>query len=316
MSLPAYMLPIAYHCGLAPELARQFRTESTAADAGLAYEALVQGDEAAPELLARLEPKERQRVEALPRPELPEGARHQVHFALDATGRSVEYNSLRRVVRGRADVTWPEQADQLLVVGDFKAGATWIEDGAESLQVAAAGFALADATGARAMRTGIYRAALGRWLWSEDIDLGSEKAAEMWRRILVAVERKPVAAPGPWCEGCWQRGHCPERLLPVLSGDVDEALKPFTVDGPPLTPSRAAVGLRVVAAMRDVADRAEEHIRAAVRDGLRIEQDGKVYGPSEVAGRVTADVGALERDGATQYLRVGKSYQRWGWRRA
>lgn len=317
-------LPQAEKCGLAPKLHIDHPTASgRAALKGTAYHARASGDrEKAAAALDVLTAAERAEVMSWPIPEAPDGAVRERPVGLTARGRFAAYGSDGVLTEGTLDVGWleaatPEQGStSVAVVGDYKSGVMPVEDGPLSLQLAAYGFAMADFWGAPAMRLGIWYARRGEWDWSPTILLDGEVAADLWRRVLYAASSPPVANPGVACETCWERGHCPERLLPALDGSAAEVLGPFMAGGPELTPARAAQGLRLIAAMRDVADRAEEQVRAAVLAGMCVEQDGKVYAPSDVAGRLTADVKQLEADGLTQYLRRGIGYRRWGWRRA
>jgi hypothetical protein len=306
------MLPIAYHCGLSVKLSREHRTESVYTAAGHAYEAIVQGDPKAPDLLQALTPEERERVEAMPRPELPPNVEHQIQFALDAVGRSVPYDSPDRITRGRADMRWVE--GDTVHVPDIKAGNTWVDP--ETLQVAAAGFAFADELGLPNMRLGIWRAQDGRFLWSDVIPVDSEKAAELWRRILIAVGRGEIAGPGAHCADCFQRGVCPERLLPAMAATTAPELAPFTNGGPALTEENAARAIMVLDAMEDLVKRGWEQIEAAVGAGLVIKANGKVWRPSICQGRERVDVAAIRRDGLTDYITRGAPYQRWGWKKA
>lgn len=325
-------LPIAEHCGLAPELAKQHeRGDRRDALIGTAYHALVAKDPKAMDHVDALTVDERRQLMARAVPtDLPPVRSHEIKIGLTPQGRWAEYGARGNLTEGTADIAWLEApgavvrgdveeppAVSTLVLADVKAGPWSVEDGPLSLQLAAYAFALADHWRAQAFRPAIWYYGEARWDWGPVVLLDSEEAADLWRRVVIAATKRPEATPGPWCDRCYERAHCPARLLPALAGPLAPELEPFIVDGPPLTPERAADGLRVIAAMREVAERAEEQIRAEVRKGLRLEVGGKVYGPSFVQGRETIDKAALERDGlAEQYTRRGKPYERWGWRRA
>lgn len=310
------LLSIAEHCGLAPALAMAERQgPGRAALMGSAYHALVAGDAArARDLLAELTVEERAEVEGRAQPtDLPNARGHEVAVGITPEGRWASKGAPGNLTQGRADIVWYE--DGTVTVVDLKSAPWSVDDGPLSLQLVVYGFALADKWNADRMKLGIWYYREARWEWADPIALDSPEAADLWRRILIAANKRPEGTPGPWCDTCWQRPRCPVRLLPAMAGPTAPELAPFVVGGGELTAERAAVGLRVIGAMREVADRAEEHIRAAVRSGLMLADGGKVYGPTFARGRTTADVRALEADGQGKYLRQGRPYERWGWKR-
>ena len=307
-------LPQAEKCGLSPALAAAHPdAPGRAGLKGVAFHARAARHPRAADALDALTADERAEVEGWEAPELPPGAVHEFPVGLLPTGRFQGHGYDGNLTEGTLDVGWRE--GDVAVVGDYKTGERPIEDGPLSLQLAAYGFALADLWQLPKMRLGIWYTRRGEWDWSDDIELDGPVAGDLWRRVLYAASQPPIASPGVACETCYQRGRCPERLLPAIQG-ADVALVPFMAGGPELTAARAAAGLQLISAMRDVCDRAEEHVRAAVRNGMRLEIAGKVYEPTECQGRETADLAALRRDGLTQYVRRGGSYLRWTWRKA
>lgn len=324
-------LPIAEHCGLAPELAaRTERGDRRDALIGKAYHAIASKDPKAVDHVDVLTVAERKELvrRALPT-DVPDFASHEIRIGLTPQGRWADHGARGNLTEGTADIAWLEEPAAIpryagedpptvptLVLADVKNGPWSVDEGPISLQMVAYAFALADHWRAQAFRPAIWYYGEARWDWGPVILLDSDEAADLWRRVVIAATKRPEATPGPWCDRCFERAHCPARLLPALAGPAAPELAPFVEGGPELTPETAATGLRVIAAMRDVADRAEEHLRAAVRAGLRMEVGGKVYGPSFVKGRQSVDAAALERDGlAEQYMKQGAPYERWGWRR-
>lgn len=313
-------LPVAEHCGLSPAIAAEHpEAPGRGAFKGKAYHARVARQADAADLMALLTEAERTEVEgwALPTDE-PAGAEHEIALGLTMVGRYSPHGTAGNLTDGTTDVAWATgaAAELTAVVGDYKTGALHVEDGPRSLQLVGYGFAYANKIGAQHMRLGIWYAREARWDWGAAIALDSPEAADLWRRVTVAATNPPIAAPGPWCDSCFQRHRCPARLLPALAGPLAPELAPFVAGAADLTPAAAATGLRVIAAMREVADRAEEHLRAAVRGGLQLVEGGKIYGPSMVAGRRSADVASLEAAGLTEYIKPARPYERWGWRRA
>lgn len=317
------MLGIAEKCGLAPVLAaNSIIGAGTRGRVGTAYHAVAAGASLA-DVTDGLTKEELADLAELRWPgDIPAGATRERTLGLSPLGRYAEPGTPGNLTEGTPDVFWHSTAAEagtknIACIVDYKTGQLPVEDGPLSLQLVAYGFAVADLLGADAMKLGIwYARGAGRWDWSDAIPLDSEQAADLWKRVLAAAQAKPTAQPGPHCEGCWQRAICPARLLPAIDGTALGELEPFQ-GGAELTPARAEVGLRLISAMREVADRAEEHIRAEITAGrLHLERDGKVYGPSEVSGRRSASVEELVKAGLTQYVRQGKPYLRWQWRRA
>lgn len=132
-------------------------------------------------------------------------------------------------------------------------------------------------------------------------------------RVRHAANRQPVATPGSHCAGCYQRQVCPswrERAATAL------ALLPRTPTDLTLTDEQAAELVLRVQAVKEAAELAEELAKSHVRNGGRIVANGKEWLPANVNGRKTADVKALEAAGLHEYIREGRPYERWGWKRA
>ena len=317
------LLPISEKCGLAHVLAENDpRASGSRARVGTAYHAVAAGDPKANNLIEALTDSEKGELAELRWPgDIPADATRERRLGLSPTGRYAEPGTPGNLTEGTPDVFWLNESSpmgKMATVVDYKTGQLPVEDGPLSLQLVAYGFAVADLLGADSMCLGIwYARGEGRWDWSNEIPLDSEQAGDLWKRVTAAATAPPEARPGPHCEGCWQRAICPARLLPAVDGSALGELEPFMEgSGTELTGPRAEVGLRLISAMREVADRAEEHIRAEVTAGrLRIERDGKVYGPSEVAGRRSASVEDLTKAGLLQYVKQGKPYLRWAWKR-
>lgn len=61
---------------------------------------------------------------------------------------------------------------------------------------------------------------------------------------------------------------------------------------------------------------AKELAEAHVHHGGKITSNGKVWMPTQMPGRASADLEALRRDNLTKYIRTGKPFERFGWRKA
>ena len=114
--------------------------------------------------------------------------------------------SHKMLTAGRADVCWFEAP--VAVVGDMKTGRDHLGPPERLPQIAALGFAAADAYGAEAMRLGVYYARDGVWEWSEDIGLDSDKAAELWDMVSTYARVDESPRPGTYCGACWERKGC------------------------------------------------------------------------------------------------------------
>ena len=320
-------LPQSEKCGLSAALAlNDPRGPGTRGRIGTGYHALAAGASRAEvyDTLTKEEMADMDELVVPPPGTIPANATRERTLGLSPTGRYAEPGTPGNLTEGTPDVFWAKEANTILVdspmvavVADYKTGQLPVEDGPLSLQLVAYGFAVADLLGADSMCLGIwYARGEGCWDWSNEIPLDSEQAGDLWKRVTAAATAPPEARPGPHCESCWQRAICPARLLPAVDGSALGELEPFMEgSGTELTGPRAEVGLRLISAMREVADRAEEHIRAEVVAGrLTLERDGKIYGPSEVAGRRSASVEDLTKAGLLQYVKQGKPYLRWAWR--
>jgi hypothetical protein len=289
-------LQIAEHCGLAPRLAEQFPEASAAAD---------RGTEIHRQIAAR-KPESAEAKAALDfLAGLPDAMiEHEVRLRLEDpdSGELITAGTADAIIRG---------SEGLLVV-DWKTGnPDYVEAPEDNLQLWA--YALA-AMSHETDRIGVALAFLdGSRLDLRRSDmLPCEMTWPLFERIRKAATRPPVATPGDHCGRCWQRWHCDAYR--------DRARHALTIVNEPrdlaLTDDTAAELLRRAELVEEAAKMAKELVKSHVRNGGRIESNGKVYVPQTVAGRRTADVAALERDGLAQYVKQGESYERWSWRRA
>lgn len=223
---------------------------------------------------------------------------------LDANGNYCDYNSLDAVTGGTVDAAW--ESGDLCTVIDYKTGERYPEGW--ELQLAVYGLALAHKWKCHIMRLGIYLCREDRWIWTEDIPLDSEQAGTLYGRIMDAAKAQPVAKIGSHCGECWQRQHCPARLLPAYSGVT--ALVPF-IEANGLCLTNLGQAYQLVGAMSDIVDRAKEQIRAFVyqQGGSVPLGDGKELVLTEVQGRESADLAAIKEAGLTQYIKRGSPYQ-------
>lgn len=153
--------------------------------------------------------------------------------------------------------------------------------------------------------------------------LFTEETHASWflRVSKAASQPRDVACPGDWCGACRQRFHCPSweaRSKLALSVFEDET-GVVGEDGEfhlEITNENAGDLSTRIKTVRQAADLAEEQLKAFVRAGGRCVVGGKEYYLGSRAGRKTADIAALERDGLDKYIKQGDPHEHAGWRKA
>lgn len=245
----------------------------------------------------------------------PAGAMHEWAFALNRQGGLVGWDDPDRVTRGFIDHWWQEPG--LYVVRDDKTGERPVTHPADNLQLAPYLVAAGQVASFGAKPVGeVANPKLGR-LVRHEYQPGEVEA--LWERFLRAEAKTRVvpvlAEPGGHCADCYERLRCDVRLLPALRENITQEMEPFILgSGAGLTVATAAVALRTVQAMKDVAERADEHLRAWVLENGPIVDGTKEWGPSESQGRESADLKLLKADGLTKYIKRGAPYQTFRWR--
>ncbi len=171
----------------------------------------------------------------------------------------------------------------IVVVVDWKTGRREnVPPVDENLQLLAYGLAAGLASDAKGFRCIIA------FLDGDRVDADESRIyhqADWWpllERVKAAASRPAVATPGAHCGGCYQRAHCSS-----WTARASTALALIERRELELTPETAAQLLLRVQAVREAADFAEEMARSFVRNGGRIEADGKAYAPQMVNGRRT-----------------------------
>lgn len=303
-------LAIAKHCQLSPVLAARYPETNANIARGQAVDAQVTAwinegtspaDPAAADCVRWLE-------------------RHMSELAAQVECSLVEDDHV--ITRGTADVVGVDSCDRCLIVVDLKkqeqyyAGKLALPD--ENLQLHA--YAIASV---RARALSRYRTAL--------LLFGDRDCTSYWSREYTRVEWTPkldeirnicaqesphgtvdpIGQAGAHCTDCYPRLHCRHWALPAYEGE--SALAPLLSGD--LTPERAGQGALAVKAIREMADRAEEILKAYRRqagEGSVVAGD-KQWGPVIQRGRKSADVAALERDGLHQYLKQGHPVEAWRW---
>lgn len=291
-------LQMAEHCGLSAQLGEQFPEQSDAAARGtaihaeIAARAPVTGEAAAA-------------VAAL------DGVTGKVELEVAVELHDPETGEL--ITAGTADVVIDDGTT--VTIWDWKTGRPeFVTEAAGNMQLHSYALAVALQRGRDAYAV---RAVFLDSDGAHPSEASAVAGAEMWtmlNRIKAAAARPAVATPGEHCARCWSRVHCHawrDRVstsLALIHASASSDLQ--------LTDETAtALALRL-ADVKKAAEAAEDMVKAHVRAGGRVEHDGKVYAPTQVAGRKTADVKALEAAGLHEYMKQGAGYEIWKWRRA
>lgn len=317
----ASALTIARLCGLAPVLAEAHPYSMREGLVGVTFHAICEGDEEkAKTLSARLTTAERAEILGFHKPtDVPDGAIWEQPLAIDINGRAATYIKVEpgkpyegnAITQGTPDVMWVE--DGVAKVGDIKTGARVQFTPSRAPQIIAYGFMWAAKTGAERMEVGIWNAREGEWRWSGEIALDSEEAGDLWGEIVAASAMPAEAVVGPHCGECYSRMYCPARLLP--HSQLETELAPMAGGGE-LTMDTAARGLEIIAGMRDLAKRAEEHLKAFVREHGPIEKNGKLWQGYPTKGKRSGPTLAeLEAVGLGDMIKQGNPSERWEWRK-
>ena len=215
----------------------------------------------------------------------------------------------------------PPGEEPILLVVDWKSGhKAYVTDPDENLQLHAYALGMAIALGYTRYQLVVV------FLREEGVEEVRSKVIEgdsqwvMLERIKDIQGRQPEANPGPWCHDCWQSEVCPsfrERvklaltLLPSYE-EIAEAIKTKVQ----LTNEQATELVMRCQNIMDACKLAKEMVEAHVLRGGKVTANGKVWGPTQMPGRASADLDALRRDGLEKYIKVGQPFARFGWRKA
>ena len=226
----------------------------------------------------------------------------------------------RIITKGTPDIVAEDQWTRDLVIVDLKKReqVTYgkVPDADNNLQLHA--YAIAHALRDEYQR---YRTCL--------LTFGEGRAEALWSRTYTSVEWRPIlerikaiclrphsdsgedpiGRAGPHCTDCYARLHCPHWALPAHQGP--SALAPFTEGG--LTVDNIERAYLAAKSVKELGERALDLIKAfrLIHGPGSVVVGEKSWEPIATAGRKTADVQALERDGLGQYVRQGEGYEQW-----
>ncbi len=279
MTARASALPILQYCGLYGELAAKHGAGRRAA-MGRAFHAVCDDahTEEASRALAALTDDERAEIATWHPPDpLPIEGRDLLWE--DATREEAVWADAdlqpcpkdEAVITGHPDAWW--HVGDMIVVGDIKATA-YAADGPDTLQLHAYGQILANREGADGYQLALWYADEGRWDVGERVDLHSPEGADWAERVYLAATQPPEPNTGPHCRRCWQRGHCPEWVIPDLVGALEPLTRPE-----PLTPEEALAALKTYERAKDTLARVKEILEAYAdsEGGIVDPEAGKVW---------------------------------------
>lgn len=225
------------------------------------------------------------------------------------------------ITEGTPDIAVLAPPD-LAVIVDLKKREQWhagrLSAPDENLQLHAYGLAWAIRTGATAYKLALclFGDGTAELLWSQAYPV--ESAKTLLDRVRRICDRRnvsmiggprPRATAGPHCLQCYPRLHCPSWTLPANDGDT--ALAPMTQPGG-LTPENSGRALQAVLALRDVAERGQEILKAYVAQHGPIVVGDRQWGPVRMPGRKSGpSVEELEAQGLGHLVKQGRPYEQW-----
>lgn len=250
----------------------------------------------------------------------------ELELAINEYREPVAYDSPDAIARGKLDVGWienrgPENTPTAIIV-DHKTG-HWVDVRKHMLQLA--GYAIAYARLREVRHVVMYvhlvreskvicvkadETADGEGIYMLDLD-GPEGSA-LWQRVLVAamnVDTEYVV--GSHCSDCFERMHCPARMLPASA--LLEKMAAMKA-GEDAEHDQVRDMLVAADALADTAKNAKEFAQAWVRARGNITDGGRVYAASESKGRRTAQVDELLAAGLDKYVKDGAPGIRFGWK--
>jgi len=276
-------------------------------------------------LYDRLTPEEQATIDKWKRPEpfeaggitfRYEDAIKESPVGLDENCAPVEPDDPYAISAGTPDMYWIVTIEEQRVayVPDLKRS-EWTSE-VDSLQLHFYGLAVAAKHDCDAYVTGIWALEEGTWEWGQLIDVFMDGGG-IWDRVkAAALNTGGEASFGAHCSKCWNRGNCPEWLMPPEVGQ--STLAPLT-EGAELDQASA---LKLLLACKRVEDTRKKALKAlklyADNVGGIVSEDGKkVWSVGKVSGRLGLDKKALEEDYPgllAKYQSRGPKTDRYDWR--
>ncbi len=214
-------------------------------------------------------------------------------------------------ITGTADLVWVD-ADGVVNVVDWKTGKPEnVVEPSGNLQLGCYGLAALDMFESSGLRVWlVFLDGSNATPYSHTYDWAG--LARMEAEILAAAKVDlNEAKVGTHCMECYQRQVCP-------SWGTREQLALATTEEKTLKITNENAG-RIALAIEAAEERLEfvkKALKAHHKAGGEIRSGDKVYAPSMVKGRESADLDAIRKAGATEFLKQGAPFERWSWRKA
>ena len=296
------MLSRAELCGYAPVLAETYPEQGDAAERGTAIHAEIaaalkgEAQATTPEALAAFKWAYENTTGEM---------RIEQHVAL------VNPITMDIITEGTPDLVAGPLTNGVMLVVDWKSGRKEnVEEAATNLQLIAYGLATCG----------------GRPFQCVLVFLDGNKAADQWsavfepdelqrllERVIAAAARDPIPHPGDHCTSCYQRRYCH-----AWQARERQALAVITPGGEVITPensTRLAEMIQLVDGDNGWLAMAKAAMKAYVQGGGEVIRGGKRATYPLVAGRESADLEALRRDGMTKYIKKSGKYEKLTWRK-
>ena len=293
------ILARAEKCGYVPVLAEKYPEEGDAAGkgklihTGIATHAL---DDRYPEIAAAWK-----WIEA--------NVTGRMHFEQHAT--LIDPISMEIITEGTPDLVAGPTAHGVMLVVDWKTGRKEnVEDATTNLQLIAYGLATCEGLPFQCVLV-FLDGDTADPQWSDVFE--PDEHALLLERAKRAANKEPIPHPGDHCGSCYQRRYChawqareQQALVPLGQGH-----KEVTADNA----NQLAEMIALVDGDNGWLAQAKAAMKAFVLGGGEVMRNGKRATYGLVAGRESADMEALRRDGLTKYIKRGGKYEKLTWRK-
>lgn len=309
----------AFYCGQSAELNAKHGA-GRAALLGSAFHAACSGSSNSQHLRSLLTIDERNQLDQMhsPLPITVNGvelvyadAAKELPVGLTLDGQYAESGEV--LTAGTLDLAWTfRHGEQRTVyVADIKKRTANVENGPDSLQLAAYGLAFASKVQADYLCMGLWDATDAFWLWGELVDMEWDAPA-LFERVKAAALNRGEYVTGRHCMSCYACLHCPEQVLPAIAQQTELAA---LTDGS-ITPDNAPKLLRLATMMEETGKQARMLLKMYAKHGGIVRENGKVWGPSMRRGRESVSVKAVRDafgDKADKVIKVGESFEVFAW---
>lgn len=251
-----------------------------------------------------------------------ESAEKEVELGLDEYGNYAAPEDARCISVGHMDMGWIKEVPlddttsmRVAFAADIKKTSYTVQEGAESLQLHAYGFAYASKNDCHAYCPGLWFAEEGHWQWASEMVVPYEpRGLDLWERLYHAImNTNGEFNTGVHCRGCYQRLHCPEHAMALASIDHWSAVDMTELDAQ----GRGALLLKVQAAS-EMLDKMKGNLQELARRGVEVRADGKRYLPIQMPGRKSLDQAKLQDSLGPElekFYKIGAPYDQFRWKK-